>query len=110
MKDETNHIFFKQLWVDRGGNVGVECDRCGNTIWGAHSIPREIPIDPQHLEKGLMPCPNCITLQKSNFVQTETERHQREIEAYNRKLFLASNDFDRQSITFDCTHKPSQRS
>ena len=83
--DETNHLFYKQLWVDKGGNVGIECDRCGNTIWGTHSVPRLTLND---AKTEMISCPNDQALMQSNFCQTETARHQAGEE--------------------QCVHKPSQ--
>jgi hypothetical protein len=112
MKDETNHIFYKQFWVDRGGNVGVECDKCGNTIWGKHSLPRlvEIPRDPTipNGDKIKVPCPNDQALIQSNLWKLETERHTREVEAYERKLALAKTDEERSQVVFECSHRASQ--
>jgi hypothetical protein len=71
-KDETNHIFYEKLWVDRGGNVGVQCDKCGNTIWGKHSKPKQ-------LDDGTF-CETDQALIQSNFCETETARHKNEQE------------------------------
>lgn len=55
------------VWLDNGGNVGVQCAKCHRTHWQSGD-PNTDPLT------GL-PCGNCEQIAVNGFLQTENNVH-----------------------------------